>query len=104
MAVEPPEHCPVLPGLFPGGASPHSSVLPSPSCAVSGIACRSENLGGGPELFCYTNAGRIIFKLKSLLNRTFFSGKVLSGTAKQSKVVCAECTINRIDAKSFLPI
>lgn len=73
--------------------------LPLPSCAVSVIACRSEDLGGASKLFCYANAGGIIFKLRSLLNHTFFSGKVLSGAAKQSKVVCAKC--NGIDAKSL---
>lgn len=69
--------------------------LPLHGCAVSVIACRSENLGGAPKLLCYTNTGRIIFKSKSLLNHTFVSGKALSGTAKQSKVVCAECTTTR---------
>lgn len=66
--------------------------FPLLSCAVSIIACRSENLGGASKLFYYANAVGIIFKLKSLLNRRFSNGKVLPVPAKQSKVVCAECT------------
>lgn len=62
------------------------SVLMLPSCVVFIIAFRSENLVGAQKLFCDTNVRRIIFKFMSLLNHIFFSGKVLSGMTKLSKL------------------